>query len=87
MMEGCCLRVSLASQSMYFLSGESPVTRSPLTSLPYLVTSLLSTVLAQCITNGCAGAFECECVRTNKQPGGFKTTYTWLWSFFNLGFS
>lgn len=26
---------------------------------------------------------ECGCVRANKQPG-FKTTYTWLWSFFSF---
>lgn len=58
------------------------MTRSPLTSLLYLVSFLLSTVLAQCVRSGCAGVYECDCVRTNKQPDGFKTTYTWLWSFF-----
>lgn len=86
MIEGSRLGVPLVSQSMYFLFGESPVTC--LTSLLYLVRSLLSTVLVQCIRNGCVGVYECECgyVHTNKQPG-FETAYKWLWSFFFFFFN
>lgn len=74
-----CLTVSVFSTWKVVAS----TLNAPLASLVYLVGTPLSTVLAQCIRSGCVGVDECECacVRTNKQPG-FKTAYTWLWSFF-----
>lgn len=61
-MEDSCLGVSSASPSIYFLSGESPVTHTlpaPTISFLCLIRSLLSTVLAQCIKNGWMGVCGC----------------------------